>query len=139
MSTRGGETLQAFASGLQINEYAVHHIAYSEKEDIVDQAHFIVRIESNFRKIASARETFGTNDYKRNTLVIQVRWLEFDSEDGNGNRWYSLGPMTTTSCKSFVRNLTRVIVLTYDSEKKLFRLEQSLDAHILQYATMSED
>ena len=29
MSTRGGKTLQAFASGLQINEYAVHRIADS--------------------------------------------------------------------------------------------------------------
>ena len=129
MSPRGGKTLQAFASGLQINEYAVHRIADSEKGDIVDQAYFIVRIESNFRKIASANETFGTNDYKRNTLVGQVRWLKFQSEDGNGNRWHSLGPLTTTSCKSVVRNLTRPIVLSYETEKNLFRLEQSLDTH----------
>ena len=87
--TRGGKSLTAFCQTLQINDYAVHRIADSEKGDVADQEYFIVRIESNVRKITAPNETFGTNDFKRGSFVVQVRWLEVQSEDGNGNRLYS--------------------------------------------------
>ena len=131
--------MTAFCQTLHINDYAVHRIADSEKGDVADQEYFIVRIESYVRKITAPNETFGTNDFKRGSFVVQVRWLEFQSADGYGNRLYSLGGLIATSCLSFVRNLTRPITLDYDSGTKLFRLDQTLDAHILHYAILSED
>ncbi len=105
--TRGCKSLTAFSQTLQINDYTVHRIADSEKGAVADKEYFVVRIKRNVNKIAEPNETFGTSAFKRGSFVVQVRWLEFQAEAGNGNRFYSLGALTTTACLSFVRNVAR--------------------------------
>ena len=132
---RGGTLLEDFCERLKKGDNVVVRIAREDRGKNPDENYFIARLLEKPHQLQKGG-TDGTNRFNAGWYVAQIQWYNFFKCDQRGSRFYKLGEKQKMSCGTFVRGLTRGVKLIYERNSRAYKLDQIMDAYILEYGSL---